>query len=45
MPWNWIAQLPDDDIKAMFAYLKTIQPIANQVPVPLGPDGKPIEAP
>jgi hypothetical protein len=45
MPWNWYGQLPDDDLKAMFAYLKSIKPIANRVPVPLTPDGKPIEQP
>jgi len=45
MPWNWYGQLPEEDLKAMFAYLKSIKPIANRVPVPLGPDGKPIEAP
>ena len=45
MPWNWYGQLPEEDLKAIFAYLKSIKPIANRVPVPLGPDGKPIEAP
>jgi len=45
MPWNWYGQLPDEDLKAIFAYLKSIKPIANHVPVPIGPDGKPIEAP
>lgn len=45
MPWNWYGQLPDDDLKAMFAYLKSIPAISNHVPPPLGPDGKPIEAP
>ena len=45
MPWNWYGQLPDDDLKAMFAYLKSIPPIANRVPIPLKPDGTPIEAP
>jgi hypothetical protein len=45
MPWNWYGQLPDDDLKAMFAYLKTLKPIANRVPVPLTPDGKPVEQP
>jgi hypothetical protein len=29
----------------MFAYLKSIKPIQNRVPVPLTPDGKPIEQP
>jgi len=45
MPWNWYGQLPEEDLKAMFAYLKSLPPISNRVPVPLGPDGKPIEAP
>lgn len=45
MPWNWYGQLPDDDLKAMFAYLKSIPAISNRVPVPLDPTGKPIEAP
>ena len=45
MPWNWYGQLPEDDLKAMFAYLKSIPAISNRVPVPLGSDGKPIEAP
>jgi mono/diheme cytochrome c family protein len=43
MPWNYYGQLPDEDLKAMFAYLKSIKPVANRVPVPLDPSGKPIE--
>src|SRR5689334_11350823 len=39
MPWNWYGQLPDEDLKAMFAYLKSIPAISNRVPIPLGPDG------
>jgi mono/diheme cytochrome c family protein len=42
MPWNWYGQLPEEDLKAMYAYLKSIKPIANKVPPPLGPDGKPV---
>jgi hypothetical protein len=42
MPWNWYGQLPDEDLKAIFAYLKSIPPVTNHVPVPTGPDGKPI---
>jgi hypothetical protein len=45
MPWFWYGQLPEEDLKAMFAYLKTIKPIANRVPVPLTPEGKPVEQP
>ena len=45
MPWNWYGQLPDEDLKAMFAYLKSIPAISNRVPIPLDPTGKPIEEP
>jgi mono/diheme cytochrome c family protein len=45
MPWMWYGQLPDEDLKAIFAYLKSIPPIQNRVPSPIGPDGKPIESP
>jgi cytochrome c len=37
MPWQNIGQLTDDDIKALFAYLKSIPPIHNQVPTYLEP--------
>ena len=45
MPWNWYGQLPDEDLKAMFAYLKSIPAIQNRVPIPLNPAGQPIEQP
>ena len=32
MPWPWIAKMTDDDLKAVFAYLKSIPPVANHVP-------------
>ena len=32
MPWQSYAQLTDDDLKAMFAYLKSIPAIVNRVP-------------
>ena len=32
MPWPWIAKMTDDDLKAVFAYLKSIPPISNHVP-------------
>ena len=41
MPWQASASLTDDDLKAMFAYLRTVTPVKNTVPQPLGPDGKP----
>ena len=35
MPWQWIGQHTDDDLKAIFAYLKTVKPVRNQVPDPI----------
>lgn len=45
MPWQQYRELPEEDLKAMFAYLRSIKPIANRVPVPLDTSGKPIEEP
>jgi hypothetical protein len=39
MPAPMIAQLSDDDLKAIFAYLRTLTPIHNRVPEPLPPAG------
>ncbi len=35
MPWFWYNKLPDEDLKALYAYLKSLPPITNKVP---GPD-------
>ena len=32
MPWPWIGKATDEDLKAIFAYLKSVPPIANHVP-------------
>ena len=32
MPWEGYAQMTDDDLKAVYAYLKTIPPVDNLVP-------------
>ncbi len=37
MPWMFIGQLPDADLKAIFAYLKSLPPISNPVPDPIPP--------
>lgn len=37
MPWQQYAQLSDDDLKAIWAYLGTIPPIVNHVPDPIPP--------
>jgi mono/diheme cytochrome c family protein len=37
MPWPWYAQMRDEELKAIFAYLKSIPPIRNRVPDPTPP--------
>jgi mono/diheme cytochrome c family protein len=37
MPWNAYAALSDSDLKALFAYLRSLKPIRNAVPQPLPP--------
>ncbi|MEG9327184.1 diheme cytochrome c-553 [Salinimicrobium catena] len=38
MPWPAYAQLSDEDLKAMFAYLKSTKPVKNAVPAPIPPE-------
>jgi mono/diheme cytochrome c family protein len=40
MPWQSVAALTDEDLKALFAYLRSVPPVANRVPAPLGPNGE-----
>lgn len=37
MPWDNYRNLPDNDLKSIFAYLKTTIPVSNRVPQPLTP--------
>ncbi len=37
MPWPSIGKLKDDDLKAIYAYLRSLPPISNRVPAPLSP--------
>lgn len=39
MPWQDIGESPDSDLKAIFAYLKSLKPINNAVPNPISPAG------
>lgn len=39
MPWYDIGKLTDDDLRAMFAYLRSVKPVVNAVPAPLPPAG------
>lgn len=32
MPWEQVAGLTDDDLSAVYAYLRTLKPVRNQVP-------------
>jgi mono/diheme cytochrome c family protein len=40
MPWQGIGLLTDDDLKAIFAYLKSLRPVNNMVPPPMPPASK-----
>ncbi len=37
MPWMNLAQMTDEELKAVFAYLRSIPPIKNLVPQPVPP--------
>lgn len=37
MPWTTYRNLNDEDLKAVFAYLKSTPPVQNVVPAPLPP--------
>lgn len=39
MPWRYYAQMSDEDLKAIFAYLKSLPPIKNEVPELIPPPG------
>jgi hypothetical protein len=41
MPWQNLAQASDRDLKALWAYLRTIPPVKNQVPLPAPPAAPP----
>jgi mono/diheme cytochrome c family protein len=40
MPWQVYRQMTDEDLKSVFAYLRTIPAVRNQVPDPVPPAGK-----
>ncbi len=39
MPWQSLSQLTDEDLKAIYAYLRTVPPVKNRVPEPVPPTG------
>ena len=38
MPWANFTSMPDEDLHAIFSYLKSIQAVSNIVPQPIPPD-------
>ena len=44
MPWPNVGAMNDDDLKAVYAYLRSIQPIHNRVPEPLPPPAAAVAA-
>jgi hypothetical protein len=43
MPVQGVAQLTDEDLKSVYAYLRSIPPLSNRVPDPLSPTGAKFE--
>jgi hypothetical protein len=37
MPWPSIGKMTDDDLKSVFAYLKSLPAVSNRVPAPVSP--------
>ncbi len=37
MPWPFFRQATDEDLRAIFAYLRTLPPVRNKVPQPIDP--------
>jgi hypothetical protein len=38
MPWYYVSKCTDEDLKAIFTYLRSLPPIINKVPAPTPPD-------
>lgn len=37
MPWFNYGKMTDDDLRSLYAYLRSIKPVHNRVPTPLEP--------
>jgi cytochrome c553 len=44
MPWQGLGTLGDDDLKAIFAYLRSVPPIKNRIPEPSPPPQPPAQS-
>lgn len=40
MPWPNFAQMTDQDLRAIFEYVRSLRPIENAVPEPISPTGQ-----
>jgi hypothetical protein len=40
MPWQGVGALSDEDLKSIYAYLRTVPAVTNTVPKPIGPHGE-----
>lgn len=43
MPWENVGKLKDEDLKSVFAFLRSIPAVSNRVPSPVAPDGRSFE--
>jgi mono/diheme cytochrome c family protein len=41
MPWQDLREMTDEDLKSLYAYLRSIPPITNRIPDPVPPPGAP----
>lgn len=37
MPWEFVGQMSDEDLKAVYTYLQSLPPVKNRVPAPVPP--------
>ncbi len=37
IPWQKTGKMIDDDLKAIFVYLRSLPPIVNEIPAPIPP--------
>jgi Cytochrome c len=44
MPWGSFRNLNDEDLRSIYAYLRTVAPVHNRVPEPLPPSGPDVRA-